>query len=73
MKQINYLKPWQWAGCDKDGKPVKIFDGRLTMPIYDNDTEEEIKKTTEYWTKISEQYPLTSDEIDAIILSQFGG
>jgi hypothetical protein len=57
-KMKRELKPWEWAEIDKYGNQC-IFDGRLIMPIYDYDLDdpEYIKKTTEYWAKISEQYP----------------
>jgi hypothetical protein len=62
------LQPWEWAEIDKDGNQ-RIFDGRLTMPLYDHDLDdpEYVKKTTEYWTEISKKYPLTSAELEAVV------
>lgn len=53
------LNPWEWAECDSNGNIIRIFDGRLTMPIYDHDTEKEIKKITKHWAKICKKYPLS--------------
>jgi hypothetical protein len=52
------LKWYEWKEIHPSGTE-KIFDARLELPIYDNDTEEEIQRVYDWWKALCKKHNYT--------------